>query len=62
MSELSVVYMIPKDRETTCAGVKVIIWVPEEKRTKMKWVTVWFFESLIMLGWMALFGKWLFKS
>ena len=50
MSELSVVYMIPKDRETACAGVKVINWVPEEKRTKMKWVTVWFFECLIMLS------------
>ena len=36
MSELSVVYMIPKDRETACAGVKVINWVLEKKGTKMK--------------------------
>ena len=50
MSDLSVVYMIPKDRETACVGVKVINWVPGKKRTKMKWVTVWFFESLIMLS------------
>ena len=50
MSKLSQVYMIHKDRESACIGGRVINWVPEKKRKKVKSVTFCSFEPLIILS------------